>query len=262
MSGTKTAVWINSLGQKLLLDNRKLLLEYIDMTGTAGIHSTEGHIFADGQTTISHQLGAKTIPCSIAFNDRRHDDHMHDYLTEIFFPKLEGKLIVYSKQNRYEIDCYPQDFPSFKRDKAKHVWKFDVNFVADFPYWRKGSLQNILVSDIPTVNSNRILTSYCPFEIAPEIYLPESNASTHIQLYALGSTSKSFTVKAHENFPVRVKTLDFKVVNDNTGEDQNQLIDATVQLDEIRIKYGKNIVVASPIQGVRLQYYNLSNGEI
>ena len=168
MSGTKTAVWINSLGQKLLLDNRKLLLEYIDMTGTAGIHSTEGHIFADGQTTISHQLGAKTIPCSIAFNDRRHDDHMHDYLTEIFFPKLEGKLIVYSKQNRYEIDCYPQDFPSFKRDKAKHVWKFDVNFVADFPYWRKGSLQNILVSDIPTVNSNRILTSYCPFEIAPD----------------------------------------------------------------------------------------------
>ena len=51
-------------------------------------------------------------------------------------------------------------------------------------------------------------------------------------------------------------------MNDNTGEDQNQLIDATAPLDEIRIKYGKNIVVASPIQGVRLQYYNLSNGEI
>ena len=263
MNGRKTAVWEDALGQRIVFDNKTFFLESIDMTGTSGVNTVENLAFADGQKTIRRRLGAKTISCSFSYNDIRHDEYIHKMLPKLFIPSIPGKLTVFTPTAEYSIDCSPQAVPVYSRDQdVSFVYRWNVDFIADFPYWRKGSLQNILVSDIPTVNSNRILTSYCPFEIAPEIYLPESNASTHIQLYALGSTSKSFTVKAHENFPVRVKTLDFKVINDNTGEDQNQLIDATAELDKILIKYGNNIVVASPIQGVRLQYYELSMGEV
>ena len=52
------------------------------------------------------------------------------------------------------------------------------------------------------------------------------------------------------------------MINDNDGTDQSQLVNVTAELDEILIRYGKNIVVASPDNGVRLQYYELSMGEV
>ena len=52
------------------------------------------------------------------------------------------------------------------------------------------------------------------------------------------------------------------MIRDDTKEDCSQLIDATAELDEICIRYGKNVVTASPAGGVTLEYYRLSMGEI
>ena len=118
MRGNKTAVWRNALGQEIVFDNRTFFLESIDMTGTAGIHTAESLAMTDGQVTLDHHLGAKTIPCSFAWKDVKDDRWMQAYLTSLFNPTVSGTLTVYTREETYQIDCYPQDFPVFQRDSG------------------------------------------------------------------------------------------------------------------------------------------------
>lgn len=258
----KTAVWEDILGQRIVFDNKTFFIESIDMTGTSGVNTVENLAFADGQKTIRRRLGAKTIPCSFSYNDIRHDEYIHKMLPKLFIPSIPGKLTVFTPTAEYSIDCSPQAVPVYSRDQdVSFVYRWNVDFIADFPYWRKGACIDKAVSDFSLSGLNRIVSSDCPFNIAPEIYFPASENTVNFQLYPLGSTSKSFSILPHD-FPVRVITQDFSVINDNDGTDQSQLVNVTAELDEILIRYGNNIVVASPDSGVRLQYYELSMGEV
>ena len=261
MRGSKNAVWKNDLGQCIYFDNYRFFLEAIDMISVPGIHTTESLAMADGVKTIRHQLGAKTIPCSFAFKNTDDDGLTGMELAQIFSPLRSGVLRVYTENAEYMIECSIQDEPTFVRD-TDNAFRWNVDFVADFPYWKMDTKKIKAVSDIPFAGLKRVLLSDCPFDIMPEIVFPASDDSVLFQLYPQGSTSKGFTLKAHPDYPVRVITQDFKVIRDDTKEDCSQLIDATAELDEICIRYGKNVVTASPAGGVTLEYYRLSMGEV
>lgn len=258
MRGNKTAVWRNALGQEIVFDNRTFFLESIDMTGTAGIHTVESLAMTDGQVTLDHHLGAKTIPCSFAWKDMQDDRWMQAYLTGLFNPTVSGTLTVYTREETYQIDCYPQDFPVFQRDSGvSYVWRWSVDFVADYPYWRKGTQR---VHTLTSAQST--LVSRCPFEIAPDIYLPACG-----ELW-LAINGKGMTISAHEEAIV-IKTETLEVITADDGENCNYLIDAQYEIDRLRIRYGTNTVICAlrsnnqlPDGESRLCYYNLSMGEV
>ena len=260
MRGNKTAVWRNGTGQEIVFDNRTCFLEDIDMTGTSGIHTVESLARADGQVSITHQLAAKTIPCSFAWYDStQEDDYMREKLTQLFNPLMSGTLTVYTRENVYAIDCYPQDFPVFKRVSGLPVWRWNVDFVADYPYWRKGTERHAELSELPVDNLGRhYLMSSCPFAIAPNIYLP---ASAYYNWFAI--SGKGMTIHNHENNAIIIKAGTLEVVNADTGENCNYLIDAQYAIESLRINYGKNrVVYGGSANGVLLSYYNLSMGEV
>ena len=260
MTGNKTAVWRNALGQEIVFDNRTFFLESIDMTGTSGIHTVESLAMTDGQVTLGHHLGAKTIPCSFAWKDVRDDRWMQEHLPALFNPLIGGTLTVRTREETYSIDCYPTDVPVFKREAVPYVRRWTVDFVADTPYWRKGTKRNVLLSDLPLENGNRLLMSRCPFEIAPDIYLPASG-----DLW-LAINGKGFSVSDHEE-PIIIKTGAFEVAAADNGQDRSYLIDEQYDIDCLRISYGKNAITCglrsggSP-NGVSLSYYHLSMGEV
>lgn len=263
MIGRKNVIWENELGQRVVFDNRILLVEYIDMVGTPGIQTTETPAMTDGQYTINRQLGPKTIPCSFAFKNRGYDDYRQRWLPQVFNPLLKGTLTVLTRTAEYRIECSALNEPVFKRDTSvPYVWRFDVDFAADSSYWTVGEKQRLLVSEIPFSGLSRMLTSQCPFAIAPEIIFPATDNATLFQLYPSGSTSKGFTLSAHPDYPVRVITQSFDVIREDTKDDCSQVIDGTAELDAIRIRYGGNTVMASPDNGILLEYHNLSLGEI
>ena len=249
MRGEKNVIYENSLGQRLVFDNRQLFIEYIDMIGTTGIHAAESLASADGQTSVYHQLGAKTIPCSFAIKNINLDDYTKLYLESIFNPKLSGTLTVITKNDVYKIECRPQNFPTFKRDEVKFVYRFDVDFVADFPYWQKGA-------EIPLTLTPAEIFVYSnnPIDLPMKIIFP-AGVSTLFNV-----NGKGFTLKAHD-IPLTVDTQNFKVTNAG-GQNCNQYINATAQLDEVYFKYGQNKIICSPFLDVRIFYYNLSLGEI
>ena len=181
MRGRKTAVWTNDLGMTVRFDNRFIFLESIDMTGNGASFTTYGLAGADGQQTVDVSMSTKVIPCTLAFYDRDDDGYMRRFLTGAFNPKVKGTLTVYTAQNRYQIECRPQAVPTFKRESVGCVWSFDVDFIADFPYWKAGGERSI------TLDANTVtITSVCPFAIPPRIYFPANGSDLTFQvLYRL-----------------------------------------------------------------------------
>lgn len=257
MRGKKNMIYRNSLGQEVVFDNRVLYLEAIDMIGTPGIHAVEGLAGSDGQRTISHQLGAKTIPCSLAIRDVGNVEWLKHRLTEVFFPKLTGTMTVITPFCHYEIDCYPINVPSFRMAENDGAWRFDVDFVADYPYWRKGGEHVETLTD----TFSQTLESHCPFDIPPVIEYPEGN-SLGLE-FRSGSQHGAVYVNEH-SFPVRLTTMPFSMINMTTGASCTNYLSATENIGNILIRYGTNTITgfSGSKAGVVLRYYDLSMGEI
>ena len=277
MRGNKTAVWRNGTGQEIVFDNRTFFLEDIDMTGTSGIHTVESLARADGQVSITHQLAAKTIPCSFAWYDStQEDDYMREKLTQLFNPLMSGTLTVYTRENVYAIDCYPQDFPVFKRVSGLPVCRWEVDFIADYPYWRKGAERVFHL----THSVGNSLFSPCPFAIAPVIELKLFGTNPELLVHGdtvmLGisnserGTSGGLTIDP--DFPTRTLVIDtntLTIKDKSTGADCSYLIDANEDIEALRIVRGYNRVTCLEQQGqviawqnTVLRYHELSMGEV
>ena len=249
MNGDKIVIFKNSLHQRVIFNQKYLFCESIDMTGLSGIHSVQNLAFSDGQVTVSHQLGAKTIPCSFAFKNTKNDGYTKNLLENIFIPKDNGTLTVITKDNTYSIDCYPQNVPVFKRDEVKFVYRFDVDFVADFPYWQKGAEIPLTLS-----NAETLVYSNNNIDLPMRIVFPSGPATL------FNVNGKGFILKKH-TMPLTVDTQTF-TVKDTQGKNQTQYIDATAELDEIFFHFGENKIICSPFTDVKILYYQLSCGEM
>ena len=277
MRGNKTAVWRNGTGQEIVFDNRTFFLEDIDMTGTAGIHTVEPLARADGQVSIAHQLAAKTIPCSFAWYDStQEDDYMREKLTQLFNPLTGGTLTVYTRDNVYAIDCYPQDFPVFKRVSGLPVWRWEVDFIADYPYWRKGAERVFHL----TRSVGNSLFSPCPFAIAPVIELklfgtnPELLVNGNTVMLGISNSERGTSggLTIDPDFSTRTLVIDtntLTIKDKTTRADCSYLIDANEDIEALRITRGYNTVVCQEQSGqviawqnTVLRYHELSMGEV
>ena len=251
-------IYRNSLGQEVVFDNRVLYLEAIDMIGTPGIHTAESLAMSDGQRTIRHQLGAKTIPCSFAVKDVGNVEWLKHKLTEVFFPKLTGTMTVITMYGRYEIDCYPLNVPTFRMAENDGVWRFDVDFVADDPYWRKGGEHVMTLTD----THSQTLQSYCPFDIYPVLEFPAYNNDLGIAFR--NSQGENAVYVEDHNFPIRLTIKPFSMINTSTGANCTNYLQTSKNIGRIVIRYGTNTITrfTGSVSGVVLRYYDLSMGEI
>ena len=245
MRGRKTAVWTNDLGMTLRIDNRTLFLEYIDMTGNSASFTTYGLAGADGQNTVDVSLSPKLIPCTLAFFDRDDDGFMRRFLTGAFNPKVKGTLTVFTE---------------------------NVDFVADFPYWKAGAERAV------TLDANAVtITSVCPFDIPPRIYFPANGSDLTFQVqYRLRNSDPwstavdAFKVKGslggtEREFPLWINVQTLKITDSN-GNNVSHWVDASAQTDRAMIRYGENQFVChgtfSGTERPVLYYHELSQGEL
>ena len=112
------------------------------------------------------------------------------------------------------------------------VWRFDVDFVADYPLWRVGAPQ---VRTVPLTNTETIIRSDCAIDIPPDIIV-RSNTSDVILMQEVQSC---FYLGAR-NYDVKIDTRDFKVTKLSDGSNCSQLINSSYDLSAIRLKYGEN----------------------
>ena len=248
----KKVFYQNALGQKIFFDNKTLFCESIDMLGNSAVHASETLALSDGQVTLSHQLAPKTIPCSFAFKNRNPYDKQ--ILESIFNPLISGTLTVYTDSNVYQIDCYPQNVPTFKRDAVPYVYRFDVDFVADFPYWRVGQQQFI-----PITGSVTSYFSNCTLDLPVEIRMSPANWDSLVII-----NGNPIFLSPHEEQSLIINTLNF-TIKDTQGNNCLNLLDSDYPVDKLVIRYRTNQIYVqnhSHFDGVQISFYNLSFGEM
>lgn len=250
MSYIKKVKYKNELGQELVFDNHLLFCEQIDTTGTQGVFNTESLAFSDGQMTTSAFLGAKTIPCSFALKDNRNDIFMRDKISAFFNPTISGVLTVYSEWDKYEIDVRPAAVPSFQRDKdVPYVWRWDVDFIADFPYWRVCPKRSVTLKA-----ANTVLRSDCPLKVPVEIYFPP-NKTTPFKI-----RDKGFTYYGTNcDVGVVLKSQRFECIGTD-GNDYSQNVDVTADIENLHLQYGENPIFCPDWSDIIVSYYYLSTG--
>lgn len=252
MQGKKNLIYRNSFGQEAVFDNRTLFLEAIDMVGTPIAHSTETLAFADGQQTTAHQLGAKVIPCSLAIKCVKNVEWLKRRLAQVFSDPKGGTMTVLTEYSRYEIDCYPLNVPTFAVAENDGVYRFDVDFVADYPYWREGDIKEYTFGSVGIT-----ISSDCTYALPLMITLPA--AESPVFFYNNGT---GIWVKAHEN-PLRINTKNYEVWERITGvwtKGGNRFLDPSMSMDNVNIVYGTNALQSA--EGVSFSFYNLSIGEV
>lgn len=250
----KTLKYTNTAGISIEANTgKRLYCSNMDLSGVNGIFATENYAFSHGQVTVSRNIGARTIPCQFIFNDRCNDEAFRNKLCAVFSPLLTGTLTIETGSrlhgSTYEIDVYPAAVPVFRRDTVNYLWKFEVDFIADYPFFRKKKQQIITLTDAYT-----IIKSDSPIDVPLEITFPESAVFTN---YATGA---GFTLHQHpDNKAVTVNTKDFSVI-DEDGNDVNHLIGMSDDISRVGLVYGDNNIFCACGSPVVMKWYDLVLG--
>ena len=243
----------NSAGMELVFNNdNTLYCENIDTDSTPGRLITEQPAFMPGQITLDRSVGAKLITADFAFCDRYGDNAVMDTLCEIFSPMYSGTISIYDSYGKeYAIDVTPAASVTPKRQEVSWVYKMSVEFIADFPFWREGKMQNISMSyySQKTITNYGYVSSPLQVHILPK---PEgvSRCELWISIYegsSIVSSKRRGTLRIYSGWEptkdlyINCQTL---AVTDGDGNDMSYMLNVTQDLSELYLVPGKNLIIS------------------
>lgn len=238
----------NSLGE-IFFDNKNLFCESIDTTGNSVRFISEQLMGTHGNTTLSAWLNAKTIPCVCKLYDRDGNAALRDTVVRILNPLIVGELTVHGEHDTYTIDCRPSEVPTFTKTDIPSIFSFNIDFIADYPLWRKGHLKNIPLQAYETVKTIHTMP-----DTPMKIYFP-ANVGTPFSV-----NGKGFSISPGHEVGVYVDTKNYTVTGTD-GEDYGNLIGFD-NIGKCVLQNGENTIHCPTYQGVIIYYHELSMGVI
>ncbi len=253
-------MYTNSYGMSGRFGFRKpFFLERIDAVSIQGAFSTDVLAQSVGQITVSKTLAARSIVCDFGLflTDKESRDKILNDMVALFNPLSNGVLKIETSNNTYEIDCYPNAVPSIqKNDNVYSVYRFTVDFICDYPYFRKSGL---ITKNLKPKNGYTDIYSNSAVDTPVEIVVP-ANTGYPINNNTIGS---GFTVNNPSDKKIFINTKDFTVI-DEDGKDVSNYIDATADLGDFYLKYGYNHIFCpcTAEKPVALRYYDYALGVV
>lgn len=223
-------------------DKMPYFLEKINAESLAGVFSADTLLGSTGQFTTSKSFGGRTVTCefAIAFlsSDMRYfKKGILRKVLECFNPTIEGVLTVITDGGEWEIACYPSEVPSFDNSKTADIYRFSVDLICDYPYFKnkRENTVSLTASTSKTIKTHSAIN--IPFQIVsgPFSNLAVTNTTT-------GKTAK-FTTSAGVEAVFDTGTLEYK--QHSTGTDISQYIDVTSDFDEMYLVPGENVITAN-----------------
>src|SRR5574344_2007566 len=177
---------------------------------------------------------------------------MRNRIVSIFTSLENGVLTVWSKTSKYEIDCYVQEIPVITKDSnVPYVYRWNVDFIADYPFWRKGKKR--------VVNYTNVLQSQ-NINYYGEIAAPWNLTYKATGNIFICNNGHSIKINAYNGY-VNIDSYTTKVTNES-GQNINYIIDPTTEFDYYNLVPGKNNFVISGADTAALSFYNLAIGVI
>lgn len=245
-------------GLSLCFKNKKpYYFEKVDATGLNGNFTSDTLARAVGQITTNKSIGARTVVCDFALwlTDEGDRTDRLNYIINLLNPMKSGILTLVTDIAAYEIECYPSAVPPMpKEEEVNTVYRFTVDFICDYPYFRQLGIINK-----PMTKGTNIINSLSIPDAPIKVYIPDCSKGAVIHFQnALGSnTLKLLAVDG----AVTVDTEKFTAVTDE-GEDVTGKINLLSKIENCKLTYGENKIAFDVPASITISYYNLALGVI
>ena len=254
----KKVLYQNSSGFQAVFYTYKLpLCESIDASGIGADFTSDSLTFADGQITTYKKLKPRQIPADFALSivDEKEAERKLDYMTKLFNPLDDGKLTLVNDIGTFEIYCSPAETPSFDNSKVSYVYRFSVDFVCDYPYFKQlGAIGRTITA---TNGVAQIIKSNSVPDTPVQIFIPDCTNGADIEIYNSKYSAK-IVVLSHDK-AVTVDTRTFKVI-DATSVDVSNKIKVSSSIEDFLLTYGDNKIYLAGTDSVIISYNNLMIG--
>lgn len=248
----------NESGLSLCFRNKKpYYFEKVDATSLSGNFTSDTLARAPGQITVYKNIAARTVVCDFAIwlTDEKDKTNELMCIANLFNPTENGTLTITTDKAVYDIECYPSTIPTITKDnKVYSVYRFTVDFICDYPYFRQlGKISKSLASGTNVINSLSIP------DTPIEIYIPDCSNGAEISFVnKLGINSiKMLAVDG----AVTINTETFTAIAYN-GNDVTNKIDLSSKIENCKLTYGKNTITLSNVSEAKINYYNLAVGVV
>ena len=234
-------------------DKRPYYLEKIDATSLSGVFSADSFARFPGQVTNFRNVNARSVVCDFAIQITDRDKSIIEDVIALFNPLLPGVLTIDTDSGTYEIDCCPSAVPSIlPDDKVPSVYRFSIDFVCDYPYFRKPVPITEKIFQAETK-----IYSYSSVDTPLKIHFPAGGIFTN------RTTGQGFSISpASDGVGVTVDTKNFAITDDN-GNDVSNLISIADDIGDVYLQQGWNaIFCVCDVLPVTISYDILVQGVI
>lgn len=263
----------NEIGQELFFGNGgELFVENLDTDSIQGRPTAEQLAFSPGQRTIHRSAAARTVVADLAFCDRYGDKETMRTLCEIFSPLYSGELTVYGYDGEeYRLTVTPAANVQPVRQSTPWIYKMSVDFVADDPFWRVGSVKDARLH----LNNTGSGTSQAQ-DSKNITYSGTVKAPLYISVSPVDDDTKRAPVYISvggkglyiydEEAPARTIIINSETlaVTDSAGNDASTSLDAHYEISELYLCPGANTitvtVTGSGAADIVINYYKLCQG--
>ena len=252
----KKVLYQNSSGFQAAFYTYKLpLCESIDASGVGADFISDSLAFGDGQITTYKKLKPRQIPADFALSiiDEKEAERKLNYMTKLFNPLDDGKLTIVNDIGTFEIYCSPAETPSFDNSKVSYVYRFSVDFICDYPYFKQlGSLG----ATIEVGTSTEIISNSVP-DTPVQIFIPDCSNGATLVLNNRNGSAKIEILPYDKALTIDTQT--FTAINAN-GIDVTKKIKVSSSIEDFVLTYGKNTLYLTGADSAVFSWNNLMIG--
>lgn len=224
-------------------DRAPYFLEKIDAASISGVFTTDIIPDCVGQVTTSRTFGARTVECELAVTFDSPDMELFkkqilSEITECFNPLSNGTLEIETDTGVYEINCYPQESPKFDNGKLPYIYRFTVDLVCDYPYFKN---KRVNKKDLPA-NTSIIINSSSVIDNR-EIIITIPSFDENFTL-TNKSTNKEIRLIKFGGGKVVLDVLNYSLTAVG-NVDVSQFIDVNCDIENFCLKRGKNELLSN-----------------
>lgn len=230
----KIMTYENELGQKMTFcDHAPLYLERLNACSIDADITSEKLLGAVGQRTYDVSLPGQPIEASLAVTepDSHRRQILLDRVLSLFEPTLSGKMYIRNADGLFFNECRVLSRPFPEKQTVRYMYKFDIRFMADYPYFRRCGEKSVQSA----IGDSSSFSSASPVKTPFKAVFVAGGSGT----FRLNGKAFHFTTA----LPVDVyfSSSDYSFVDAN-GNDVSYLVSSLTDFNQAYIRYGNNTI--------------------
>ena len=239
--------YTNSIGQTISFGKNGFLCEKMEISKAPARYNAYIPISGSGQITSGYDAAPLPIKLQCALVDAKDHFINRQFAMDVFTPLSPGVITVINDDGEYSIEAHLISRPEFVR-AGSHSWRWEAEFIADFPYWKKGEKHSMTLS-----TGDNTVYNNSPVSVPVEIKIFYSGK---VQNSTIGQSFNHSAPPPGASY-YTVYTENFKVIDNNGNDCNNRIISGDI--GDIVLVPGNNTILSTGT-GTVLYWQELRGG--